>query len=113
MSAAIERPLAPESKGEAPGRGRLIGRRILIVGGGQDERNDPDPPIGNGRAMAILFAREGANIAVADRNRESANATVERAIGKSAGHAALAIAADVSKPDEIKKMIEVGHEALG
>ena len=29
------RQLSPESAGEAPGRGRLQGRRILVVGGGQ------------------------------------------------------------------------------
>lgn len=76
MSEAGERPLAAESRGEAPGRGRLEGRRILIVGGGQDDRGEVDPPVGNGRAMSVLFAREGARVAVADRNLESALATV-------------------------------------
>lgn len=113
MSEAVERPLAAESRGTAPGRGRLTGRHILIVGGGQDDRGEADPPIGNGRAMSMLFAREGANIAVADRNGESAKVTVERAIGKTAGYAALAISADVGKPDEIKKMVDVAHQALG
>ena len=55
MSEAVERPLSPESRGEAPGRTRLEGRRILIVGGGQDDRGEADPPIGNGRAMAVLL----------------------------------------------------------
>jgi NAD(P)-dependent dehydrogenase (short-subunit alcohol dehydrogenase family) len=52
-----------------------VGRRILVVGGGQNDHGEPDPPIGNGRAMAVLFAREGAHIAVADRDRASAEAT--------------------------------------
>src|SRR5207248_122202 len=51
--------LPEESAGRAPGRARLQGRRILIVGAGQDDRGVVDPPIGNGRAMSLLFAREG------------------------------------------------------
>ena len=38
MSDAVERPMPAESRGEAPGRDRLKGRRILVVGGGQDAR---------------------------------------------------------------------------
>ena len=46
-------PPSPESLGEAPGRGRLKGRRILIVGGGQRVFDAATDPIGNGRAMSI------------------------------------------------------------
>ena len=60
--------LPPESRGNAPGRGRLEGRRVLVVGGGQMEIGEADTPIGNGRAMSVLFAREGAHVAVADRD---------------------------------------------
>ncbi len=63
---SIHLPL--ESKGHAPGRGRLKGRRILVVGGGQMEIGEADTPIGNGRAMSVLFAREGAAVAVTDRD---------------------------------------------
>src|SRR5436190_9737332 len=61
-----EPPLPAEARGEAPGRARLAGRRILVVGGGQEDDGLEDPPIGNGRAMSALFAREGAEVAVAD-----------------------------------------------
>ena len=44
----------PESAGTAPGRGRLAGRRILVVGAGQMTYDLDDPPIGNGRAIAQL-----------------------------------------------------------
>jgi len=54
------RQLSPESAGEAPGRGRLQGRRILVVGGGQRTFDAATDPVGNGRAMSLLFAREGA-----------------------------------------------------
>jgi NAD(P)-dependent dehydrogenase (short-subunit alcohol dehydrogenase family) len=76
MSEDIPRAMPLESRGDAPGRGRLTGRRVLVVGGGQDTRGLDDPPIGNGRAMCLLFAREGAKVAVADRNYDSAEATV-------------------------------------
>ncbi len=98
-----------ESRGEAPGRGRLEGRRILVVGGGQDDRGEAEPPIGNGRAMSILFAREGARVAVADRNMESAEATVALAKDGSA----VAIEANVAIPGDLKAMVEAAIAKLG
>lgn len=41
-----------ESKGDAKGRGRLAGRRALIVGGGQMDIGEADTPIGNGAPSA-------------------------------------------------------------
>ena len=64
-------------RGQAPGRGRLKGRRILIVGGGQRIFDAATDPIGNGRAMSILCASEGAHVAVADINKTSADHTVD------------------------------------
>ncbi len=54
---------------------RLEGRRILVVGAGTQRSEDPDPPVGNGRAIAVLAAREGAAVVCADRDRESAAET--------------------------------------
>jgi NAD(P)-dependent dehydrogenase (short-subunit alcohol dehydrogenase family) len=76
------RQLSPESAGEAPGRGRLNGRRILVVGGGQRTFDAATDPVGNGRAMSLLFAREGAHVAVADVNRASADDTVQRIVAE-------------------------------
>jgi len=45
--------------------GRLDGRRVLIVGAGQQDYGMEDPPTGNGRAMSVLFAGEGAAVALA------------------------------------------------
>ena len=53
-------PLSPESRGAVAGRGRLGGRRVLVVGAGTRSSDEPDPPIGNGRAISVLAAREGA-----------------------------------------------------
>lgn len=61
------RPPSAESRGEVSGRGRLAGRRILVVGRGQRTFDAATDPVGNGRAMSRLFAREGARVAVADR----------------------------------------------
>ena len=55
--------LHAESLGLAKSRGRLAGRRIIVVGAGQRNIIDEEPPIGNGRAMSVLFAREGAHVA--------------------------------------------------
>lgn len=103
--------LPPESRGEAPGRGRLEGRRVLVVGGGQMEIGEPDTPIGNGRAMSLLFAREGATVAVADRDRASAAATV--AMIAQDGGEGHAIAADVTREADIARMVEETFALLG
>jgi len=103
MSEPNDRPLAPESCGSAPGRERLQGRRVLVVGGGQDDRGEVAPPIGNGRAMCVLFARERARVAVADRDLPSAEATV--ALIEREGGSAFAIAADVAEPNDVTAMV--------
>ena len=68
--------LHAEALGQAKSHGRLIGRRIIVVGAGQRTIADEDPPIGNGRAMSVLFAREGAAVACIDVNKEAADGTV-------------------------------------
>jgi NAD(P)-dependent dehydrogenase (short-subunit alcohol dehydrogenase family) len=100
-----------ESRGEAPGRGRLAGRRVLVVGGGQMDIGEADTPIGNGRAMSVLFAREGAGVAVADRDLASAQASV--ALAARENGRAFAIAADASKEDDVTRMVEEAERALG
>lgn len=105
------RPLSAESQGLTPGRGRLKGRNILVVGGGQRVVDAETDPIGNGRAMSLLFAREGAHVAVADANLVSAEETVAM-IAREGGHA-HAIKADISKPDDITAMVAAAIEKLG
>jgi len=98
--------------GEAPGRGRLAGRRILVVGGGQRVTNPADDPIGNGRAMSLLCAREGAKVAVADINLDSARETVAMMPDKIQGEAA-ALHADVSREEDCVRLAHEAHAALG
>ncbi len=58
---------------------RLEGRVALVVGAGQT----PGDTIGNGRATAVTFAREGAVLVLADRDGESRAAC--RIFGPTAG----------------------------
>ncbi len=57
---------------------RLEGRVAIVVGGGQT----PGETIGNGRATAILLARAGATVMVADRDESLAMETVEAIIAE-------------------------------
>jgi NAD(P)-dependent dehydrogenase (short-subunit alcohol dehydrogenase family) len=74
------------------GKGRLAGKKAIVVGAGQT----PGETIGNGRAMAILFAREGAEVMCVDRRVDSAQETVDMILGE--GGKALAFEADVTQP---------------
>src|SRR5215216_1061855 len=102
-------PIPDEARGAGPGRGRLSGRRILVVGGGQQDHGVEDPPIGNGRAMSVLFARDGAAIAIADLDEASAEATAE--LVRAEGATATVIAADAA--DEEAAMFARATETLG
>ena len=97
-----------ESKGEARPAARLSGRRILVVGGGQMDIGEDDVPIGNGRAISVLCAREGATVAVADRDLKSAQATVAMMDGKG-----FAIPSDVTKEDDIIRMVDAATSKMG
>ena len=59
---------------------------------------------GMGKAMAILFACEGANVIVSDLKTERVDAVVKEII--SAGGKATGVAVNVSKEEDVKKMID-------
>ena len=73
--------------------GMLEGKTALITGAGR----------GIGRAAALLFAAEGARVAVADQMADGAAETV--ALINKAGGQALAITSDVTKPGEVASMV--------
>jgi NAD(P)-dependent dehydrogenase (short-subunit alcohol dehydrogenase family) len=82
--------------------GRLANKTAIIVGAGQT----PGDTIGNGRAMAILFAREGAHVMCVDRRLDSAEETVAGIVGE--GGRAFAFKADVTR---IADCAALAHEA--
>ena len=103
--------LPAEAAGTAPGRGRLTGRRVLVVGAGTRPSPEPDPPLGNGRAISVLAAREGAAVACADRDAGAAEATA--ALVRDEGQAAAVVLADVAAPDACASVVADAAAALG
>ena len=86
---------------------RLEKKTAIVVGGGQQ----PGDSIGNGKATCVLFAREGAHVAVVDNQMERAQDTVSMI--KSEGGQAFPLVADVTSEAELKKMIADAHEEMG
>ena len=83
---------------------RLKDRVAIVVGAGQS----PGEGMGNGRATALTFAREGAHVLCVDHHPESAQETVDMIAAK--GGTAVAFKADVTKNAELKAMVD---DALG
>ncbi|KAG9605844.1 hypothetical protein KCU77_g576, partial [Aureobasidium melanogenum] len=95
-----------EALGQAPGRGRMIGKRVLVVGGGQSVNSfDPNPPVGNGRAICVLLAREGATVVVADRSAEAAQGTVDMIANEGLPQAHVVVG-DVSDPAGCSQIVQ-------
>ncbi len=79
--------------------GRLAGKVAIVVGGGQT----PGDTIGNGRATAVLFAREGARVVVVDRRLESAEETAAQI--RAEGFEASAALADATREADCAALI--------
>lgn len=77
---------------------RLQGKVAIVVGAGQS----PGETIGNGRACAILFAREGARVMVVDNRLESARET--QALIEKEGGQAFSFQADVTSEGEVARI---------
>ena len=103
--------LPPEATGSAPGRARLAGRRVLVVGAGTRPSPEPDPPVGNGRAITVLAAREGASVVCADRDRAAAEVTA--GLARDEGATAEVVVADVADPAACAAVVTEAADALG
>jgi NAD(P)-dependent dehydrogenase (short-subunit alcohol dehydrogenase family) len=78
---------------------RLKDKVAIVVGAGQS----PGEGMGNGRATALTFAREGASVVCVDRDLASAEETVKM-ISEKQG-TAVACKADVTRAADIKAMV--------
>ena len=82
---------------------RLTGRRVLVVGAGTQRSDSPDPPVGNGRAIAVQAAREGAIVICADRDRTAAEETASWITGE--GGSASVVEGDVTKEEDCARIV--------
>lgn len=89
----------------------MAGRRILVVGAGTRRSDDPDAPVGNGRAVSVLCGREGAAVACADLDPGAAADTV--ALVEAEGATSVAIQADVADEGDCERVVGEAHAALG
>jgi NAD(P)-dependent dehydrogenase (short-subunit alcohol dehydrogenase family) len=99
------RPRPDHGEESYRGSGRLAGKAALVTGGDS----------GIGRAVAIAFAREGADVAVGHfpgaGEGEEAEETVRRV--REAGVRGVAIAADLQEPEACERLVDEAAEALG
>jgi NAD(P)-dependent dehydrogenase (short-subunit alcohol dehydrogenase family) len=95
----------PPDHGETSykGSGRLAGRRALITGADS----------GIGRAVAIAFAREGADVALSYLASEEADAKEVMGFVEAAGRKAVSLPGDISEEEFCTQLIEGARSALG
>ncbi len=102
----IEAEMSPRPQYEAPlyrASGKLQGKAALITGGDS----------GIGRAVAVLFAREGADVAIVHLPEEQRDAEETRRAVEAEGRRALLLAGDVSQPGFCESAIEEAVRAFG
>ena len=85
---------------------RLLNKCVIVAGAGSS-----GPGWGNGKASAVLFAREGATVIAVDRNLPAAQETKQ--IIDSEGGRCLAIEGDVTDLDSCSAVVEAGLQACG
>tara|TARA_R110002167_G_scaffold47169_10_gene139939 strand:- start:1231 stop:2124 length:894 start_codon:yes stop_codon:yes gene_type:complete len=85
------------------GSGRLAGRKALITGGDS----------GIGRAVAIAYAREGADVAIGYLPSEERDAREVVGLIAAEGRKAVTLPGDITNPDWCREMVETAVETLG
>nr|WP_043061247.1 glucose 1-dehydrogenase [Sphingomonas melonis] len=84
------------------GSGRLAGKKTIVTGGDS----------GIGRAVALAFAREGADVLIAYLD-EHDDAEATKALVEAEGRQAVLVAGDLSHPDQCRAVIAKAVEAFG
>jgi NAD(P)-dependent dehydrogenase (short-subunit alcohol dehydrogenase family) len=101
----IESKMQPQPVSEDPqyrGSGKLRGKAALITGGDS----------GIGRAVAILFAKEGADVAIVYLNEHADAKDTQRQV-EAEGRRCVAIAGDIGQEDFCRKAVEQAVRELG
>jgi NAD(P)-dependent dehydrogenase (short-subunit alcohol dehydrogenase family) len=102
----LESELEPRPKYQAPAykpAGKLDGKRALITGGDS----------GIGRAVAVLFAREGANVAINYLPEEQGDAVETRHAVEAEGRTCIQIPGDLSDGRFCRELVERAVKELG
>ncbi|KAI7977779.1 hypothetical protein EIK77_009319 [Talaromyces pinophilus] len=85
----------------------LVGRVALVTGAGSVEDE-----IGNGRAISILLAEDGASVVCVDRDFSAAERTAAIIVSEGKGDA-IAIQGDVTNEDDCRRIVEVALSRFG
>lgn len=102
----LERDMTPRPRAASPrheGTGKLEGKVALVTGGDS----------GIGRAVAIAFAREGAEIVVAYLDEHQDAEETKRLVEEEAGGACLLVAGDVGEEAHCRELVERAVDAFG
>ena len=87
-------------------RPRLEGKVAIVTGAGSS-----GPGIGNGKATAVLFAREGARVVLVDNIAAHAEETLSMI--REEGGEAFVVQANVTATEDCKRMVEAAMERYG
>jgi NAD(P)-dependent dehydrogenase (short-subunit alcohol dehydrogenase family) len=85
---------------------RLAGKVAVVTGAGASGE-----VVGTGRAIATLFARQGARVVLADASRDQAQITLDD-IAREGGQACV-VEADVTRSDDCRRIIDAAVERFG
>lgn len=96
-------PPADHGETSYKGAGRLAGRKALITGGDS----------GIGRAVAIAYAREGADVAISFLPSEQTDADDVVTAIEQTGQLAVALPGDLADEKFARKLVHGAHDALG
>jgi NAD(P)-dependent dehydrogenase (short-subunit alcohol dehydrogenase family) len=96
------RPRPDHGEDSYKGSGRLKDTKVLLTGGDS----------GIGRAVAIAFAREGADLLVSYLNEDEDAAEIKRLV-EEAGRQCLLVPGDISKADHCRSLVQQAVDAFG